>query len=82
MNNIQMKNPPEGFNVEFWPNYGFTANHRVTTNGSLPYLLSCLRLHDSKEAVMGFAHDIAKTDELAAKMVAKLDQTKEKPHDN
>ena len=82
MSNIQMKNPPEGFNVEFWPNYGFTSNHRATTNGSLSCLLSCLRLHDSKEAVMGFARDIAKTDELAAKMVAKLDKAKEQPHDN
>ena len=82
MSDIKMKNPPKGFNVEFWPNYGFTANHRTTTNGSLSYLLRCLHLHDSKEAVMVFAREVAKTNELAAQMVAKIDQAKEQPHDN
>ena len=66
---IEMENPPEGFNVEFWESYGFTANARTTTNGSLTFLLSCMKFPESRAAIMEFARDVAKTDELAARWV-------------
>lgn len=70
---IEMENPPERFNVEFWENYGFTANARTTTNGSLSFLLSCMKFPESRVAIMEFAREVAKTDELAARMVQQIE---------
>lgn len=78
---IKMENPPEGFNVEFWKEYGFTANHRTTTNGSLGFLLGCLKLRESKNAVMEFAREVAEEDDLAKRMVDHLDAITERRHD-
>ena len=70
---IKMENPPEGFAVEFWASYGFTANNKTTTNGSLACLLSSLKFPESREEVLAFAREVAKNNELARRQVAIID---------
>lgn len=73
MHSIKMENSPEGFDVEFCSGYGFVASNKTTTNGSLAYLLRCLKLQGSRESVMAFARGVAKTDDLARQHVALMD---------
>lgn len=51
-----MPNPPTyAQDIQYWPGYGFVAPNFATTNGSLPYLLSCLRTNEDKDAVKAWA---------------------------
>ena len=61
------------WNVEYWPGYGFTANNRTTTNGSLSFLLRCVNTPENQAAVMQFAREVAKIDQDAARQVASID---------
>ena len=69
------------WNIEYWRGYGFTANNRTTTNGSLSFLLRCVHTPENQAAVMQFAREVAEQDDLAKRMVDHLDASKEQPHD-
>lgn len=71
---IKMANPPEGFHVEFWENYGFTASNKTTTNGSLYFLLNCFKKQESRDSVMEFAREVAKTEPFAARWVEVIEK--------
>ena len=77
---IQMTNLTQSlkegkWNIEYWPGYGFTANNRTTTNGSLSFLLRCVHTPENQAAVMQFAREVAKTDSDAARQIARIDAT-------
>lgn len=69
MNNLTQSLKDGNWNIEYWPGYGFTANNRTTTNGSLLFLLRCVHTLKNQEAVMQFAREVAKTDQDAAQQV-------------
>ena len=75
MTNLTQSLKEGKWNIEYWPGYGFTANNRTTTNGSLSFLLRCVHTPENQAAVMQFAREVAKTDSDAARQVARIDAT-------
>lgn len=73
MTNLTKSLQDGNWNVEYWPGYGFTANNRTTTNGSLSFLLRCVHTPENQAAVMQFAREVAKIDQDAARQVARID---------
>ena len=73
MTNLTQSLQDGNWNVEYWRGYGFTANNRTTTNGSLSFLLRCVHTPENQAAVMQFAREVAKTDSDAARQVARID---------
>ena len=73
MTNLTQSLKEGKWNIEYWPGYGFTANNRTTTNGSLSFLLSCVNTPENQAAVMQFAREVAKIDQDAARQVASID---------
>ena len=73
MTNLTQSLKEGKWNIEYWPGYGFTANNRTTTNGSLSLLLRCVHTPENQAAVMQFAREVAKTDSDAARQVARID---------
>ena len=73
MTNLTQSLKEGGWNIEYWRGYGFTANNRTTTNGSLSFLLRCVHTPENQAAVMQFAREVAKTDRDAARQVARID---------
>lgn len=72
MTNLTQSLKEGKWNIEYWPGYGFTANNRTTTNGSLSFLLRCVT-PENQAAVMQFAREVAKTDRDAARQIARID---------
>ena len=73
MTNLTKSLKDGNWNVEYWRGYGFTANNRTTTNGSLSFLLRCVNTPENQAAVMQFAREVAKIDQDAARQVARID---------
>ena len=73
MTNLTKSLQDGNWNVEYWRGYGFTANNRTTTNGSLSFLLRCVNTPENQAAVMQFAREVAKIDQDAARQVARID---------
>ena len=73
MTNLTQSLKEGKWNIEYWPGYGFTANNRTTTNGSLSFLLRCVHTPENQAAVMQFAREVAKTDSDAARQIARID---------
>ena len=81
MTNLTQSLKEGRWNIEYWRGYGFTANNRTTTNGSLSFLLRCVHTPENQAAVMRFAREVAEQDDLAKRMVDHLDAIKEKSND-